>query len=62
MTDHFVQAARTMARSCGMPGYPCAVIPHPISSDGDAELRAKAAVAVQQCQMILVQRRAPVEG
>jgi hypothetical protein len=62
MTDHFVQAARTMARSCGMPDYPFAVIPHPISSDGDGELRAKAAVAVQQCEMILVQRRAPVEA
>jgi len=62
MTDHFVQAARTMARSCGMPGYPFAVIPHPISSDGDAELRAKAASAVQQCEVILVERRALVEG
>ena len=62
MTDHFIQAARTMARSCGMPAYPFAVIPHPISSDTDEDLRSKAAAALRQCEMILVQRRTPVEG
>jgi hypothetical protein len=32
-----------------LPGYRFAVVPHPISSDGDAALHAKAADAVRQC-------------
>ncbi len=59
MTDHFAETARAMARSLGLPGYPFAVIPHPISSDDDARLRAKAEDAVRQCVAILVERRLP---
>jgi len=44
-----------MAQVSGMPGFPFAVIPHPISNNDDAMLRAKAAEAVQQCVAILTQ-------
>jgi hypothetical protein len=59
ITDRFVQSAQAMSQVSGMPGFPLAVIPHPISNNDDAVLRAKAAEAVQQCVAILVQ---PEEG
>jgi hypothetical protein len=55
ITDRFVQTARVMAQVSGMPEFPFAVIPHPISNNDDASLRAKAAAAVQQCAAILLQ-------
>ena len=42
ITDRFTQTARAMAELNGMPGYPFAVIAHPIADNADAELRAKA--------------------
>jgi len=45
-----------MAGLCGLPEYPLAVVPHPISSDGDAALRVKAAAAVGQCVTIWIHR------
>ena len=62
MTDQFVPTARSMARSLGMPEYPFAVIPHPISNDDADALRAKAEAALRQCEAILVQRRLPESG
>ena len=59
MTDGFTGTARAMARVCGMPDYPFAVIPHPIANNDDAELRAKAEDAVRQCVEIVVRRRMP---
>ena len=56
MTDRFAATARVMAETLGLAGYPFAVIPHPISSDGDSELRAKAEQAVRQCVQILTRR------
>jgi len=56
MTDRFVRTAAIMAETLGLPGYPCVVIPHPISSNGGAELRAKAEHAVRQCLDILTRR------
>ena len=55
ITDRFVQTARAMAQVSGVPAFPFAVIPHPISDNDDAVLRAKAAAAVQQCAALLVQ-------
>jgi hypothetical protein len=55
ITDRFVPTAQAMAQMSGMPGFPFAVIPHPISHNNDAELRAKAASAMQQCVAILTQ-------
>lgn len=56
MTDAFVATADALAAACGMPGYPFAVIRHPIAPDGDDALRAKAAEAVAQCQELLLRR------
>ena len=56
ITDRFAPTARAMAELSGMPGHPFAVIPHPISNNSDAELREKAADAVQQCVRILLAR------
>ena len=53
MTTRFVNAAELMARVLGFPGYAFAVIPHPISSAGDDELRAMAAVAMEQARRLL---------
>jgi hypothetical protein len=55
ITDRFVQTAQAMAQVSGMPEFPFAVIPHPISNNNTAVLRAKAEDAVQQCVAILLQ-------
>jgi hypothetical protein len=55
ITDRFVQTAQAMAEVSGRRGFPCAVIPHPISNNDDVVLCAKAAAALQQCVAILVQ-------
>jgi hypothetical protein len=53
ITDRFVLTVQAMAQASGRPDLPFAVIPHPISHNDDAELRAKAASAVQQCVAML---------
>lgn len=47
MTTRFVSAAELMARVLGMPGYPFAVIEHPVSSAADAELEQRARVVLE---------------
>ena len=56
MTDRFTATAEAMARATGMPTFSFAVIPHPISNNDDAVLRAKAKEAIAQCVKILVER------
>ena len=56
MTDRFTDTARAMARATGLPTFPFAVIPHPISNNDDAVLKAKAREAVAQCVEILAGR------
>ena len=56
MTDRFIDAAEAMARATGMPGFPFAVIPHPISNNDDTVLKTKARDAVDQCVRILAGR------
>ena len=56
MTDRFTDTARAMARATGLPAFPFAVIPHPISNNDDAVLNAKAREAVAQCVGILAGR------
>ena len=41
----------------GLPGYPFAVIAHPVANNDDAVLRAKAQAAVQQILPLLLQRK-----
>ena len=61
MTERFVDTARLMAEVCGLPGYRFAVVAHPISSNDDAELRAKAGEVVQQSLDLLAAGR-PTRG
>ena len=53
MTDRFTATAEAMARATGLPAFPFAVIPHPISNNDDTVLKAKAREAVEQCVKIL---------
>ena len=61
ITDRFVQTAQAMTQVAGMPGFPLAVIPHPISDNDDVLLRVKAAEALRQCAALLV-RHEPGSG
>lgn len=54
MTERFVSAAALMSRVLGMEGYQFAVIPHPVSSASDAELRGMAELALGQIQRLLL--------
>ena len=56
MTEQFVSAAALMARVLGMPDYEFTVIPHPISSVGEAALAEMAATTAAQMQRMLVRR------
>jgi hypothetical protein len=56
MTDAFVATADALAGACGLPGYPYAVIAHPIAPDDDEALRRKAITAVQRCAELLTGR------
>jgi hypothetical protein len=48
-----VASARAQAEICGNPGYPFAVVPHPIGSLTRSELKARATSAVPQVIAIL---------
>ena len=54
MTERFVSAAELMARVLGMPGYPFAVIAHPVSSANDDDLRAMACITITQLRRMLL--------
>ncbi len=56
MTDRFQRSAELMAELNGLPGYPFAVIAHPIANNSDEQLRAKAGVAVARIVPLLTQR------
>ncbi len=54
MTERFVSAAELMARVLGMPGYPFAVIPHPVSSASDDALRVMANMTMARVRGLLL--------
>ena len=56
MTTRFVSAVELMSRVLGFPGYPFAVIDHPVSSASDEALRDMAASAVVQARRLLLAR------
>lgn len=56
MTTRFASAAELMARVLGFPGYPFAVIDHPISSAGQDGLRAMAAATIVQARALLLRK------
>ena len=53
MTTRFVSAAELVARVLGMDGYAFAVIPHPVSSASDAQLRDMATSVLKDAQRLL---------
>ena len=56
MTDRFVRSAELMGELNGLPGYPFAVIGHPVANNGDEVLRQKAEIAVARIVELLTQR------
>ncbi len=59
MTDRFQRSAEVMADLNGLPGYPFAVIGHPIANNSDEVLRQKAQVAVERIVTLLTTGREP---
>ena len=57
MTDRFVRSAELMGELNGLPGYPFAVIAHPVADNSDEVLRQKAEVAVARIVVLLTQRQ-----
>ena len=56
MTDRFERSAEIVAQVNGLPGYPFAVIAHPVANNDDATLRSKAHSAVQRIVRLLTER------
>ena len=54
MTSAFVDGAELMAAALGVPGYPFAIIEHPIASASDAELEVKARATIEQAVGLLL--------
>ena len=57
ITDRFERSAHIVAELNGLPGYPFALIAHPVSNDDDSALRSKAEIAVKQIVPLLTQRK-----
>ena len=56
MTDRFVVTAEAVIELNGLADYPFVVIPHPIASDSDGELKAKAEASVARIVDVLTKR------
>lgn len=56
MTDRFVRSAQVMGELNGLPGYPFAVIAHPIANNSDEVLRQKAELIVEQMIPLVTKR------
>ena len=54
ITEPFVPTAEAMARLAGMPGYPVAVIPHPVGSLGPSEIAARADQIASRIEHLLL--------
>ena len=57
ITEPFVPTAEAMARLAACPGYPVAVIPHPIGSLAAAELAARADAIATRIDALLIDPR-----
>lgn len=56
ITDRFSVSAKLLGKVNGLPGYPFAVIPHPVANNDDTVLRTKAREAVKQILPLLMER------
>jgi hypothetical protein len=59
MTDRFTRSAQLMSELNGVPGYPFAVISHPIANNSDETLREKAKIAAERIVSLLTSREQP---
>ena len=57
ITDRFVRSAEVVGELNGLPGYPFAVIAHPVANNDDAALRVKAEAAVKAIVPLLMERK-----
>jgi hypothetical protein len=57
MTDRFERSVKVVAQINGLPGYPFAVIPHPVANDADDALRAKAESVAGRIVQLLTDRK-----
>ena len=58
ITDRFLVSANLVGEMNGLPGYPYAVIGHPVANNKDEVLMKKAEEAVKQIIPLLTQRKA----
>jgi hypothetical protein len=56
VTEPFDETVRAVAEANGLPEYPFLLVPHPIASDGEDELRRKAEAAAPRLVALLTQR------
>lgn len=56
ITDRFIRSAEVVGELNGLPGYPFAVIEHPVANNDDAVLREKAQIAVKRIVSLLMHR------
>ena len=56
MTDRFERSAQVVAQVNGLPGYPFALIPHPVANDSDDALKQKAEAVVGRIVQLLTER------
>jgi hypothetical protein len=59
ITEPFLPTAEAMARMAGMPGYPVAVVPHPIGPLGPAEVVARADAIAARVEALLLEAPGP---
>ena len=52
-----MRSAEVVGELNGLPGYPFAVIQHPVANNDDAALRVKAAAAVKAIVPLLMKRK-----
>ena len=57
ITEPFVPTAEEMARLAGMPGYPYAVLPHPVGSLTPAEVARRADGVATRIEALLIDLR-----
>ena len=57
ITDRFLVSAELVGELNGLPGYPFAVIGHPVANNDDAVLREKAALVVKEIVPLLTARK-----
>jgi hypothetical protein len=54
ITEPFVPTAEAMARLAGMPGYPNAVLPHPVGSLTAGEIAQRADAIAERVEALLL--------